>query len=75
MEHKPDTLGGGQVTIPRSLIDMRRSFCRNREYDKGRFDRNKKTQPHMPEFSTTRSFPGVGVGPMFGKVSLGVLQS
>jgi hypothetical protein len=29
MEHKPDALIGIQVTISRSLIDIRRSFCRN----------------------------------------------
>jgi hypothetical protein len=74
MEHKPYALIRRYITISGSLIDTRRSFCQKSEYDRGCI-KNKMTLPHMPEFSTTRSFPGVGVGAMFEKVSLEPLQS
>jgi hypothetical protein len=58
VRYKPDALIRSQVTISGSLIDTG-FLCQNCEYDRGCV-LNKRTAPHMQEFSTTpRSFPGV----------------
>jgi hypothetical protein len=59
LEHEPYALIRRYITISGSLIDTWRCFCQKSEYDRGCI-RNKMTVPHTPEFSTTRSFPGVG---------------
>ena len=46
------------------------SFCQNCEHDSVL---NELHLPHMPEFSTTRSFPGVRAGALASTVSLSVL--
>ena len=73
MEHKPDALIGSQVTISRSLIDAWCSFCPNCQYDKG-WVIHKMNAPHTPEFSTTRSFPGVLEEESFARVPFRVLE-
>lgn len=62
MQHKPDALMGRQVAISGSLINTRRSFCQNCEYNNGFPPQTEKNSPHTPELSTTRSFPGVRTG-------------
>ena len=73
VKHEPDALIGSQVTISRSLIDTWRSFCPNYQYNKGWVIR-KMNAPHTPEFSTTRSFPGVVEEESFARVASRVLK-
>lgn len=56
-KHKPDALVHSEVPISRGLIDIWCRFCRDCEHDSG--PETESHSPHMPEFSTTRSFPGV----------------